>query len=159
MWLKAEQDKIIFFPYSASALMRDNPNVSFPHPVPVETLEAWGVFEVLRQGPPAYDPTTHSCEPALPTYTDGTWVETWKTLPLSSQEIEQKKTEQREMLEQSVRQERDYLLSKTDWIVLKSYESAKPVLEDWVLYRQALRDVPTQSSFPHSIVWPVAPET
>ena len=29
---------------------------------------------------------------------------------------------------------------------------------DWATYRQALRDVPSQSGFPHDITWPEKPE-
>ena len=28
----------------------------------------------------------------------------------------------------------------------------------WVVYRQALLDVPQQSGFPHNVVWPTKPE-
>ena len=32
------------------------------------------------------------------------------------------------------------------------------ITDAWVAYRQALRDVPSQAGFPHSITWPTAPE-
>lgn len=40
-----------------------------------------------------------------------------------------------------LRQERDRLLSESDWIVIKSQEQGQPVPQDWVNYRQQLRDI------------------
>lgn len=53
-----------------------------------------------------------------------------------------------------VRQERNVLLLKTDWTQLPDSTANK---EAWAAYRQALRDVPTQSGFPLTVVWPVPP--
>tara|TARA_B100000424_G_scaffold114824_1_gene86572 strand:- start:167 stop:601 length:435 start_codon:yes stop_codon:yes gene_type:complete len=53
---------------------------------------------------------------------------------------------------QNVRQERDMLLKETDWRA----SSDLILSDDWKSYRQALRDVPTQSD-PFNIVWPTIP--
>jgi hypothetical protein len=58
----------------------------------------------------------------------------------------------------AVRAQRDAILSQTDWIVTKSLEAGQPVPQEWADYRQALRDIPTQSGFPLAVVWPVKPE-
>ena len=51
-----------------------------------------------------------------------------------------------------IRSERDILLQKTDWRA-----SSDLTLSDaWKTYRQALRDVPTQSD-PFNITWPTEP--
>ena len=53
-----------------------------------------------------------------------------------------------------VRQQRNTLLSSTDW----SQVADSPVnKETWATYRQSLRDVPTQDGFPWEIVWPTQP--
>lgn len=53
-----------------------------------------------------------------------------------------------------VRAIRNGLLTQTDWTQL-----ADAPVDDlaWATYRQALRDIPTQSGFPLDVVWPVAP--
>jgi hypothetical protein len=53
-----------------------------------------------------------------------------------------------------VRAQRNALLSACDWTQL-----ADAPVDDlaWATYRQALRDIPTQSGFPLDVVWPVAP--
>ena len=54
----------------------------------------------------------------------------------------------------AVRSQRDGLLVETDWMGLSDVTMSS----DWATYRQALRDVPSQSGFPHDITWPEKPE-
>ena len=56
----------------------------------------------------------------------------------------------------NVRSERDFKLQETDWIVTKASETGVAVSDEWKTYRQALRDVPTQSD-PFNITWPTEP--
>lgn len=55
-----------------------------------------------------------------------------------------------------VRQDRDRLLNETDWVVTKATETETSVSSTWKSYRQALRDVPSQSD-PDNITWPSKP--
>ena len=55
----------------------------------------------------------------------------------------------------SVRSTRDTKLKDTDWTQITDATVNKTV---WATYRQALRDVPTQSGFPWTITWPTQPE-
>jgi hypothetical protein len=54
------------------------------------------------------------------------------------------------------RKKRDLLLSSTDWT--QNADIPQATKDKWVPYRQALRDVPQQSGFPHNIVWPTPPQ-
>lgn len=56
-----------------------------------------------------------------------------------------------------VRQSRDDKLKECDWIVIKNLELNANIPGVWEVYRQALRDVPTQSGFPWTVTWPDAP--
>ena len=56
----------------------------------------------------------------------------------------------------SIRSQRNYLLAQTDWVVTKASETGVAVSDEWKTYRQALRDVPTQSD-PDNITWPTKP--
>ena len=53
-----------------------------------------------------------------------------------------------------VRAERNAKLSATDWTQVADTTADKTA---WATYRQALRNVPTQTGFPNTVVWPVAP--
>ena len=57
----------------------------------------------------------------------------------------------------AVRSERDKRLAACDWRVIKSLEAGEPQDLSIVQYRQSLRDVPSQVSFPWNIVWPTEP--
>lgn len=54
----------------------------------------------------------------------------------------------------SARNQRDTLLTQTDWTQVADAPVDKAV---WASYRQALRDVPQQIGFPTTITWPVKP--
>jgi len=56
-------------------------------------------------------------------------------------------------LPSTVRASRDRLLAKTDWMA----NSDVVMPEDVRVYRQALRDIPSQSGFPNTITWPTEP--
>lgn len=53
-----------------------------------------------------------------------------------------------------VRAERNAKLSATDWTQIADATVDKAA---WATYRQALRNIPTQSGFPNTITWPDAP--
>ena len=57
----------------------------------------------------------------------------------------------------SVRSTRDTKLAECDWRVIKAAETAATLDAAWATYRQALRDVTTQTGFPWTITWPDAP--
>ena len=78
----------------------------------------------------------------------------------SSWEIETIPVEEEEIAviitptEESVRMERDVLLSICDWTQLPDATADK---DAWATYRQALRDITDQENFPHSVTWPTKP--
>jgi hypothetical protein len=57
----------------------------------------------------------------------------------------------------ATRAERDQKLRDCDWTQLSDVALNAATAALWVTYRQALRDVPSQASFPWSINWPTAP--
>ena len=57
-----------------------------------------------------------------------------------------------------IRQQRDDLLSETDYLMMPDYPMSELARENLKVYRQALRDVPEQPGFPNSVVWPIKGE-
>ena len=53
-----------------------------------------------------------------------------------------------------IRNKRNKLLEETDWWGLSDHT----MTTDQIAYRQNLRDVTDQASFPKSITWPTKPE-
>ena len=54
-----------------------------------------------------------------------------------------------------VRAERNIRLVATDWT--QAADVPQAVKDSYVFYRQALRDIPTQSGFPQAVIWPDVP--
>jgi hypothetical protein len=54
----------------------------------------------------------------------------------------------------TARQERDYLLTSSDWTQVADAPVDQAA---WAAYRSLLRDVPQQSGFPADITWPTKP--
>ena len=91
----------------------------------------------------------------------------WKderTIPTKAQ-IETKITElEAEEPVRILRLHRDRLLQETDWVSARSVDSGTPVSQEWVAYRQALRDLPVtaepqldENGNLTNVTWPVKP--
>jgi hypothetical protein len=57
----------------------------------------------------------------------------------------------------AIRSDRDNRLKETDWVSIRAADTATPMSTEWSTYRQALRDITTQSD-PFNITWPTKPE-
>lgn len=59
---------------------------------------------------------------------------------------------------EDMRNKRNILLAESDWTQLPDVPAwVSERISEWVVYRQALRDVPQQSEFPTNINWPTKP--
>jgi hypothetical protein len=141
------------YPYSIGQLRRDNPQISFPKNPTDQLLAAYGVYPLVRTERPEYNTVTHNLTEGTPEKVEGVWVQTWLVTEATPEEVQ----ERLKNLSASVRADRDRRLQETDWVVIKAYERNENIPAEWEVYRQALRDVPSQPSFPH-VVWPVKPE-
>ena len=56
-----------------------------------------------------------------------------------------------------LRQERNKRLTECDWVVIRAYSTETPVPEEWTVYIQTLRDLPSTTEDPANPVWPVQP--
>jgi hypothetical protein len=57
-----------------------------------------------------------------------------------------------------VRHQRSLLFVKADAEVAKALDNGNMTgVTAWGAYRKALRDIPTQPGFPHTVVWPEQP--
>lgn len=133
----------IQYPYTIGQLRKDNPNTSFPAYISADTLAAYGVYAIQEVPAPEVDPLTQRHEQTNPVQIDGKWTQTWQVIQLS----EDKATV-------NVRVKRNQLLAESDWTQLADSPVDKGT---WAAYRQALRDIPSQTNFPYLVQWPVAP--
>lgn len=55
---------------------------------------------------------------------------------------------------EKIRAERNRLLAESDWTQANDSPLSETERRKWRAYRQALRDMPSQTDFPRSVVWP-----
>jgi hypothetical protein len=134
-----------------------------------EVLETLGA-NVVFEGPQATGGTVYQYSQASGVeQIDGKWYTKYVLGPVftdttidgvtttaAEQEATYKATKDTEQAK-SVRQTRDDKLAETDWRVIKAAETATTLNAAWATYRQALRDITSQSGFPWTITWPDAP--
>ena len=136
-----------------------------------EVLEALGA-DVVFEGPQATGGTVYQYSQASgveqvdgkwytkyilgPIFTDRPATDTEPAQTALEQETAYKAMKDTEQAK-SVRQSRDEKLKETDWIVIKNLELNANIPGAWEVYRQALRDIPAQSGFPWTVIWPDAP--
>lgn len=61
-------------------------------------------------------------------------------------------------LASQIRAQRDRLLAETDYLLMPDYPIAGEALDALAVYRQALRDITKQDTFPAAVSWPEKPE-
>lgn len=133
--------------YTIRQLRRANPDVSFPNAISDATLAKYDVYPYTRPEQPIYDNLTHIVvDDTLRQDVEGNWFMPWVVLQLPEDQAAS-----------NVRSQRDSLLADTDWIVIKASETGAPIPEEWVVYRQALRDITSQEGFPFAVTWPTKP--
>jgi hypothetical protein len=136
-----------------------------------EVLEALGA-DVVLEGPQATGGTVYQYSQASgveqidgkwytkhilgPVFTDTPATEETPAKTAAENEASYKASKDAEQAK-SVRATRDDKLKECDWVVIKNLETNSNIPGAWEVYRQALRDVPSQSGFPWTITWPDAP--
>ena len=135
---------------------------STPAPVTTEWMIANGVDPVF-EGPQASGGTVYQYSQfAGIEQIDGKWFTKYVLGPIFTDNEEQTAAEQeaaykaRRDAEQgeNVRRTRNQKLTESDWTQLEDSPVDKAI---WATYRQALRDVPSQESFPWTVQWPEHP--
>lgn len=146
-------------------------NTSLPKVWNQDTLDFLGVdpiFESPRPQTTVYQ-TTH--QNGVEQDAKGNWVWKWEIGPVFSDTTDDEgnvttaaqheaayKARIDDEKATQVRASRDKLLAECDWMAIKAFETNGNIPALWQLYRQALRDVPTQAGFPHNVEWPAKPE-
>jgi len=148
-YVKAEGSSVTKFPYSIDDLKNDNPNTSFPVDIPNSTLADWKVYPVQVGPKPEVNPDQDAVLKDMPDYINNGWVLGWLVKQKTDQEIAQ--------LADEVRAERNAKLTACDWTQLDDAPLTEAAKIVWQNYRQALRDITSQSEFPINVVWPEAP--
>ena len=142
MYIKVNDDGTTVWPYTIDQLIRDNNNVSFPHPLNATVLSDFGVYKVVPTAPPKYDMFTQELHQDTPQLVEGQYRQVFRVEDKSDVDAGRR-----------VRQQRDSMLIETDHYAM----SDRTMSDEMRTYRQALRDVPAQAGFPRNVTWPEKP--
>jgi len=123
-----------------------NKSVSFPNPLTDESASLFGYNLVLESVKPTpsnvYEEVYRDgCEEK-----DGKWYQKWILVSGDINKIDTAKAKDE-------RATRDGLLNATDFYALSDVTMSS----DMATYRQALRDLPAASGWPHTHTWPTKP--
>ena len=170
MEIRIRQTGAVMYESELRSYLKANDGPSYDRLTP-EIMETLGVDPVL-EGPqatttPPYQYSQRSGVEQLdgkwytkyilgPVFTDTAATDTTPAQTAAEQEAAYKASKDAEQAK-SVRTSRDDKLKETDWIVIKNLELNANIPGAWEVYRQALRDIPTQSGFPWTITWPTQP--
>ena len=149
MYVKSNNGQVETYPYTIGQLRKDNPNTSFPKTPSPERLAEWGVYPVTIVDKPKVDYTENISE-GNPVQVNGAWLQNWVVAHASPAEIAEREANAWARLRSS----RNVKLMDCDWTQVAD----SPVDQAaWSTYRQALRDLPENTTDPFNPVWPVEP--
>ena len=126
-------------------------NVSLPRVWTAATLQGLKLEAVLETPKPTVDRTQTVRRDGIKKDSKGNWITAWAVVDKTQEQLDAEAAQ----AAQSVRSQRDSLLAASDWTQVPDAPVDQAA---WRTYRQALRDVTTQSGFPHEVTWPVKPE-
>jgi hypothetical protein len=128
-----------------------HPNTSMPQLLTEATLKSFDA-EVVFEGPQAQPTRYQVAYRNGVELIDGKWYTKYSVSDMTAEA----KTALDASQAKSIRDQRDRLIAETDWTQGK--DIADSVSAKYTTYRQALRNVPTQSGFPWTVQWPTKPE-
>jgi hypothetical protein len=151
MFAKITNQAIEKYPYSIGDLRKANPNVSFSAYPSDDDLRDYGMERVFFSTQPSHS-QTQVLEESAPTFNNESqrWEQVWNVREMTSSEMQDLLSGQ----SNAVRQERNQKLLASDWTQVDDAPVNKAA---WATYRQALRDITSQSGFPLTVTFPDAP--
>lgn len=142
------------YPYTLEMFREENKNKSLPRFFNDLFLASNNIYPVGEDIKPEYDLINQKLVKAeTPIFKDEKWITEWNIISKSQEEIDYEYNQ----LSTAARQKRDMLLASCDWVTAKAFETSTPIPQEWVSYRQSLRNISSQTSFPYNVSWPEKP--
>lgn len=126
-----------------------HPNTGFPQVLVEEILDAFGADPVFN-GPQAQPSRYQVAFRDGVEQVNGKWYTKFSVADMGDEAKAAADASQAK----SIRSTRNEKLKESDWTQVEDAPVDKAA---WATYRQALRDIPTQSGFPWDINWPTQP--
>ena len=147
MYAKIIDGALVKFPYSLEEMRAENPDVTFSDEPTDKELAACNAKYAVMGPNPTQSSRTHRFELSFTPNKDGS-----VTINPVPHELD------RGVAEFNMRSARDAAMTRCDWVITRAFEKGEPVPANYLVYRDALRDLPSQEGFPYEYVWPVLGE-
>lgn len=147
MYAKIIDGALAKYPYYLEDMRADNPDVWVSDEPTDEELAVCNAKKAVMGPNPTQSSRTHSFTLSFTDNEDGS-----VSIILVPQELD------RRLAEFNMRDARDAALTRCDWVMTRAFEEGTVAPANYLVYRQALRDLPTQEGFPYEYVWPVLGE-
>ena len=144
MYAKIINGALTKFPYTIEEMQAENPDATIAEEPTDEELAACNAKRATMGPNPTQSSRTHTFEPSFTPNEDGS-----VTIVFIAHELD------RQLAELNMRDARDSALTRCDWVITRAFEEGNPVPANYLAYRNALRDLPSQPGFPYDYVWPV----
>lgn len=135
-----------------SEWLRLHPNTSFTLPMTIEVINDFGADPVLEGPQPSAGRYQTVYRDGVEQDAEGRWFTKYNVADMD----DDAKKAIDEQQAKNVREDRNKRLAESDWTQLDDSPGQNKLA--WATYRQALRDVPTQTGFPWEVQWPNKPE-
>jgi hypothetical protein len=151
MFAKITNQAIEKYPYSIGDLRKANPNVSFSAYPSDDDLRDYGLERVYFSTQPSFA-ETQVLEESTPVFNTESqrWEQVWVVREMTQEEMQNLVEEKSNI----IRQDRNQKLASSDWTQVADAPVDKAT---WATYRQALRDITSQSGFPLNVTYPDVP--
>lgn len=150
-YLKLNEDGSIDYPYSIETLKEENPNTSFTEVISVQLLNSYLIYKVNELS--YSNDYTKNYNELTPVLINNGYYQEWEVIEATQEEIEERVNSQWDQ----IRFIRNQYLAETDWTQLSDSPLIGETKENWIQYRQSLRDITDQED-PFNIIWPTKPE-
>ena len=154
---------------SQGELRRRHWNTSFPAVWNQDVFEHIGIDPIFAAPQPTNtDPLKTVRQNGVVQDSNGKWVDNYEIVDMFADTTDEGVTTTKAQHEEAfmaarnatqwtaIRSDRDNRLKDTDWVSIRAADTATPMSAEWASYRQALRDITTQTD-PFSITWPTKP--
>ena len=164
MLAKIENGLVTKWPLGEQYVRTEYPNISFAFPLTQEILSEIGFAKFQYSDKPTFNKLIQEAIETTPVLSDGIAIQSWEIIEKYSKEEKIKilsdyQSKELEQNKQSIREIRDIKLKESDWMVIRSVETGINIDEEWINYRQQLRDITTHVNFPNlqDSDWPTEP--
>lgn len=164
MLAKIENGVVTKWPLGEQYVRTEYPNISFAFPLTQEILSEIGFAKFQYSDKPTFNKLIQEAIETTPVLSDGIAIQSWEIIEKYSEEEKIKilsdyQSKELEQNKQSIREIRDIKLKESDWMVIRSVETGINIDEEWINYRQQLRDITTHVNFPNlqDSDWPTEP--